>query len=127
MTYEASTSLSIFLGTVAQSKKVSSMPSLLKNGLGIMANSVVFILTPSSPRPASALNGTGSDVIDFESVDGIPNVSAVGDVMVVRSICLDLSMWRLGGAAIPLRLVQLANVRFLISHYENKFLMNTSL
>ena len=95
MTYEASTSLSIFLSTVANSKKTSSMSSLIKNGINIDANDILFILTPYTIEKA----GTESEEIFVE-----------GDLMSVRSICLDLSMWRLGGAAIPLRLVQLAKV-----------------
>ncbi|KAI0700338.1 beach-domain-containing protein [Cytidiella melzeri] len=105
MTYEASTSLSIFLSTVAQSKKTSSMSALIKGGLGISANSVIVILTPSTPIPLGAANSASTT---FESVDDRATISMNGDVMMVRSICLDLSMWRLGGAAIPLRLVQLA-------------------
>lgn len=34
-----------------------------------------------------------------------------GDVLVVKAKCLDMALWKIGGAAVALRLVQLANVR----------------
>lgn len=112
MTYEASTSLSIFLSTAAQSKKASTMAALIKGGLGINAASVVFTLTSST---TSAVDVAASDVPQYTPPDSNMSVSTFGDIMTARHICLDLSMWRLGGAAIPLRLVQLAKVSIGIS------------
>jgi hypothetical protein len=34
-----------------------------------------------------------------------------GDIVRVPAYCLDLAVWKLGGAAVPMRLVQMANVR----------------
>ena len=110
MTYEASASLSIFLNTMTHTRKPSTIPALLKAGLGISANSIVFTITPSSQNSHSSVCESGPEIIKFQSSNDQPNVMVDGDMMTVRSICLDLSMWRLGGAAIPLRLVQLAQV-----------------
>lgn len=112
MTYEAATSLSIFLTSVAQSKKPSTMSSLIKNGLGISPESVFFVLTPSLLN--MELSATTDQLDILQSNEG-SRIILEGDVVIVRSISLDLSMWRLGGAALPLRLIQLAQVRLLAS------------
>lgn len=117
MTYEASASLSIFLNTMTHTRKPSTIPALLKAGLGISANSIAFTITPSSQDSHSSVCESGPEIIKFQTSTDQPNVMVDGDMMTVRSICLDLSMWRLGGAAIPLRLVQLAQVH---SYFESQ-------
>ena len=107
MTYEAATSLSIFLSTVATSKKPSTMSSLIKEGLGINPDSVFFVLTPSLLSMEASVS---TDQLDILQNDEGSRIILDGDVVIVRSISLDLSMWRLGGPALPLRLVQLAQV-----------------
>jgi hypothetical protein len=107
MTYEAATSLSIFLSSVAQSKKPSAMISLIRNGLGISPDSILFTLTPSVQNMEVSAS---TDQLDMLQGDAGFRVILDGDIIAVRSISLDLSMWRLGGAALPLRLIQLANV-----------------
>ncbi|KAF7792655.1 hypothetical protein EIP86_003752 [Pleurotus ostreatoroseus] len=108
LTYEASTSLNIFLASVAQSKKTTTMGTLISRGLGINAGSVVFNLTPSVPGSKDVgLGLIGNDEVS----DGLPALRVEGDVVAVRNVSLDVSIWRLGGSAVPLRLVQLATVR----------------
>lgn len=107
MTYEAATSLSIFLTSVAQSKKPSTMSGLIKNGLGVGPDSILFVLTPSV-RNMDVSEST--DQLDILQNDEGLRVILDGDVITVRSVSLDLSMWRLGGAALPLRLIQHAKV-----------------
>jgi hypothetical protein len=36
-----------------------------------------------------------------------------GDVFIVKAASLDMALWRIGGAAVALRLVQVANVSYL--------------
>ena len=105
LTYEASTSLNIYLFNLAQSKSMSALGALIKSGLGLTAQSIVFNMTPCSH---DVLNASGVDI-------GSPDEErsqfrTEGDVVVVTNTCLDLSIWRLGGAAVPLRLLQLAQV-----------------
>ena len=107
MTYEAATSLSIFLSSVAQSKKPSTMTSLIKNGLGINPDSILFTVTPSVENMEVSASTDQLDILQSETGS---RVILDGDIIPVRSISLDLSMWRLGGAALPLRLIQLAQV-----------------
>ncbi|KAJ3536167.1 hypothetical protein NM688_g6872 [Phlebia brevispora] len=86
LTYEASTSLNIFLASVAQSKKTTAIASLITRGLGISASSVMFNLTPCVH--GTTVDNVGDPGIDLGAADGLRP---------------------LGGAAVPLRLVQLAN------------------
>lgn len=84
------------------------MGALIKHGLGISPSSVVFNLTP-------CVHGTGGKDyvefgVDFGASGNRAQLGVEGDIFAVRNICLDMSMWRLGGAAVPLYLVQLANV-----------------
>ena len=104
LTYEASTSLNIYLFNLAQAKSKSTIGALIKNGLGLTAQSIVFNMMPCSH---DVLNASG---VDVGSSDESSQFSIEGDVVVVTNTCLDLSIWRLGGAAVPLRLVQLAKV-----------------
>ncbi|EKM53226.1 uncharacterized protein PHACADRAFT_210920 [Phanerochaete carnosa HHB-10118-sp] len=104
MTYEAATSLSIFLTSVAQSKKPSAMSTLIKNGLGINPDAIFFVLTPSV---CNMHVSESTDQLDILQNDRGLRVILDGDVITVRNVSLDLSMWRLGGAALPLQLIQL--------------------
>ena len=84
------------------------MGTLISRGLGINAGSVVFNLTPSVPESKDVgLGLMGNDEVS----DGLPALRVEGDVVAVRNVSLDVSIWRLGGSAVPLRLVQLATVR----------------
>lgn len=107
MTYEAATSLSIFLTSVAQSKKPSTMSALIKNGLGINPDAIFFVLTPSV---CNMHVSESTDQLDILQNDRGLRVILDGDVITVRNVSLDLSMWRLGGSALPLQLIQLAKV-----------------
>lgn len=83
------------------------MSSLIKDGLGINPDSVLLVLTPSLLSMEASVS---TDQLDILQSDGGSRIILDGDVVIVRSISLDLSMWRLGGPALPLRLVQLAQV-----------------
>lgn len=91
LTYEASTSLNMFLSTTAlKNTSVSPLIKVVKDGLGVTESSITFSVSPHS-----------STHRDFK-MDG--------DVFVVKAACLDMALWKIGGAAVALRLVQVANV-----------------
>ncbi|KAJ7337518.1 beach-domain-containing protein [Mycena albidolilacea] len=107
LTYEASTSLNMYLSTVvAKSNTPAGQTPLLKvvkDGLGIAENSIVFSVSPLN----CAATDTESGVVP---ANGSKRVFATqGDVFIVKAACLDLSLWKIGGAAVPLRLLQVAN------------------
>jgi hypothetical protein len=95
LTYEASTSLNMFLSTTVSkntsSSAVSPLMKVVKDGLGVPESSIVF-----SVKPHSSMHSR--------------NLKMEGDVFVVRAACLDMALWKIGGAAVALRLVQVANV-----------------
>ena len=41
-----------------------------------------------------------------------------GDVFTVKAECLDVALWKISGAAVVLRLVQLASVSLLLFHFS---------
>ncbi|KAJ7241683.1 beach-domain-containing protein [Mycena haematopus] len=108
LTYEASTSLNMYLSTVAA--KSPSVPAastqlmkVVKDGLGIAENSIVFSVSPLS----CAVTDTESGVVPANGSKRVFKTD--GDVFIVKAACLDLSLWKIGGAAVPLRLLQVAN------------------
>ncbi|KAJ6464029.1 beach-domain-containing protein [Mycena sanguinolenta] len=147
LTYEASTSLNMYLSTVvakSPTTPASAGPSagpaaplmkVVKDGLGIAENTIVFAMSPHNCAPSksedaigetedgtvlatghasangNAVNGSGKGGggAGAGAGSGMKVFRTSGDVFVVKAACLDLSLWKIGGAAVPLRLVQVAN------------------
>ena len=65
--------------------------TVVKEGLGIPESSISFWVSPYSSMKRE----------DWE---------IEGDVFVVKAASLDMALWRIGGAVVALRLVQVANV-----------------
>lgn len=113
LTYEASTSLNIHLFNLGPQTASSGLLKVLKSGVGFSEDSVLFLLKPSM---LTEDDGKFSDV----PWDEPTQVSASawkrgGDVMKVESHGFDYAVWKLGGAAVYLRLVQLASVSLRIA------------
>ncbi|KAJ7700350.1 beach-domain-containing protein [Mycena rosella] len=107
LTYEASTSLNMYLSTVVSKSQtpigLTPLMKVVKDGLGIAEASVVFSVSPLN-CPA---NDTESAVVPANGSKR--EFVTQGDVFIVKAACLDLSLWKIGGAAVPLRLLQVAN------------------
>ena len=67
-----------------------------RNGLGINESSIIFAVSPATTRFENTETGELHDA----AMDS--------DVFLARCNGLDLAMWEIGGAAVALRLVQLA-------------------
>ncbi|KAI0300557.1 beach-domain-containing protein [Multifurca ochricompacta] len=102
LTYEASTSLNIFLSNLGASKggipsDVVALVKAINGGIGIEESSLVFSFSPAAYLP---------------SVDGVlatlNRFTKDGDVYATKAYCVDTAMWEIGGVAVPLRLIQLA-------------------
>ncbi|KAG5653218.1 hypothetical protein H0H81_001695 [Sphagnurus paluster] len=112
LTYEASTSLNMFLYTVA-SKQPSSLGQsaimkAVKDGLGISESVISFAVSP--------LNVSQSGLTAVVPVNGFGReFKSEGDVFTVKAECLDTALWKIGGASVALRLVQVANTQHEIS------------
>jgi hypothetical protein len=101
LTYEASTSLNVFLANLSSSKggispDVVALVKAINDGVGIEEASVVFSFTPAAyiARAEGALSRFTRD----------------GNVYATRAYCVDTAMWEIGGVAVALRLIQLAKV-----------------
>ncbi|KAJ7615896.1 beach-domain-containing protein [Roridomyces roridus] len=108
LTYEASTSLNMYLSTVAakMTTPAQQMPlmKVVRDGLAISESTILFSVSPHNcprqePETAAVVPANGSN----------REFKIAGDVFVVKAACLDLSLWKIGGAAVPLRLLQVAN------------------
>ncbi|PIL27451.1 hypothetical protein GSI_10600 [Ganoderma sinense ZZ0214-1] len=101
LTYEAATALNVHLyaraeQTRASAKEVKTLINTFKNGLGISEANIIFAVCPATTQFENKETG--------ELYDGALD----GDVFIARCNGLDLAMWEIGGAAVALRLVQLA-------------------
>lgn len=116
LTYEASTSLNMFLAvknTVPPQKSKSgeqtSILKALKGGMGIPEAAVIFAFS------AAGTPGWGQDKeVGIKCGSGTLSGEMEGDVFTVKAECLDVALWKIGGAAVVLRLVQLASVSCLM-------------
>ncbi|KAI0067044.1 beach-domain-containing protein [Artomyces pyxidatus] len=102
LTYEASTSLNIFLSNLTSRNgipaDVTALVKAIKDGIGVDESSIIFSFTPSVFRDGQ------------EGGHGSPSrFTKIGDVLSTRARCVDIAMWEIGGVAVPMRLVQLAN------------------
>jgi hypothetical protein len=117
-TYEAATSLSIYLQSLMDAKRTPSpeLSMLLKGGKeggpSISEDTILFAITPAGYQDADE---NGTDVAVLNSAlrkDRVREKARIkGDVAVVKPQCLDSAVWKIGGAAIPLRLVELSQVK----------------
>ncbi|KAJ7052675.1 beach-domain-containing protein [Mycena amicta] len=112
LTYEASTSLNMYLSTIlAKSSTNPASPTtqsiplmkVVKDGLGIPESGIIFSMSPLNCPP----NDPERSVVPANGSKREFKVE--GDVFIVKAACLDQSLWKIGGSAVPLRLLQVAN------------------
>jgi hypothetical protein len=124
LTYESATSLSIHLYGLAAAMRTSAPASAggtlagrtplmkaLRDGLGVAESALVFAVSPGSVATSAAgpeRRGSRLSLLEDAPKARERGWRLEGDVVAARGFCLDLAVWRLGGAAVPLRLVQLA-------------------
>lgn len=99
---------------------LSPLVKAVKNGLSIEESCIVFSISPSSLRDDAQIIASGSHIVpstpssaffQTHSIASTPHmVELVGDATMASAACLDTALWKIGGAAICLRLVQLAHV-----------------
>jgi len=99
----------MFLATVGSKSpsRVGSSPILkaLREGMDLDESKMIFSIS------ATSLPSAG--VVDKLPVVGlVTSAQAEGDVYLVKAACFDAALWTIGGAAVALRLVQLAQVCF---------------
>lgn len=124
LTYEASTSLNIHIFENAPVTPVNSAGSAapegatlakaLTGGIGFSEEQILFTL---SPRGVATDSISGVQTVLNAAKDQTTQERAdlKGDIRVCQVQCMDVAVWRLGGPAIPLQLIEIASVRFHIS------------
>jgi len=105
LTYEASTSLNMALMTIASQQPnsipQSSLMKIVREGLKVPEASICFAISP--------VNARESGPIASISTHGLRREFAVqGDAFVVKAEPLHMALWKIGGAAVALKLVQAA-------------------
>ena len=113
LTYEAATGLNLFLSVLNNkggfAKDAASLVKAVNEGFDIEESAIVFSVVPSSmDRPSRA----GLLILRF---------SKEGDVVYARARCIDFAMWQLGGAAVALKLIQLASVSVYVCVYTSRY------
>lgn len=123
LTYETVTSLNVYLSNAGGGTRHIAAPSsglirIIKSGMGISEEAFLFSIFPSSY--ASVIDEENG-VISSNNVcvhNGVSSTAAatrgeievVGDVFPVNQSSLDVALWKVGGAPVVLRLVELASV-----------------
>ncbi len=101
LTYEAATALNIHLYARAEQARgsaaeVKSLINSFKNGLHISESSIIFAISPATT------------LFENKETGDLNDAAMESDVFLAQCNGLDLAMWEIGGAAVALRLVQLA-------------------
>ncbi|KAH7092832.1 beach-domain-containing protein [Auriculariales sp. MPI-PUGE-AT-0066] len=111
LTYEASASLNIHLASLRLEQNGSTPPSALTkavaNGVGFKEDMIVFAISPAGWRDTEGPNKTVENGV-VKATYGVPRAEVRGDVVSAKPQCLDVSLWQVGGPAVTLRLVELA-------------------
>lgn len=97
----------MFLSAIASKQAPASalahLVRAVKDGLGIPESAIQFSF--------SSLGSQSSGVGTAIQISGSTReFKFEGDIFVVKATCLDMALWKIGGAAVALRLVQVANV-----------------
>ena len=121
LTYEASTSLNMFLSTLTAKSRSAESPLLhvASEGLGIKESSIVFSVSPISRFDEShepipfVPNGPS---VNPDGINARNRFRIIGNVFLVKLSCLDAALWKIGGVSVALRIVQTAQVSAMIPH-----------
>lgn len=115
LTYSASTSLNIYLFSLVSArttKELSPLMKAIKDGLRISEDSFIFALSPMGAEVRVMEDGRKMKIVK----NGIPGkaelAEILNDVVTFRPQCLDVGVWEIGGSAVLLRVVELADVSF---------------
>lgn len=108
LTYDASTSLNVHLFNLGPQTAGSGLLKILKSGVGFNEDSVLFLL---KPNVLAEDDGKFSDTpLDESAQTSAGRWKRRGDIIKVENHGFDYAVWKLGGASVYLRLVQLASV-----------------
>jgi hypothetical protein len=128
LTYEASTSLNIYLSSIigphsrspvtpggrGLPSELSPLMRAIKNGVGFTEDAILFSLRPAGvdnkPKDSELFNPSRVVYNAAGMSYGIHKAEMKRDVFVAKPQCLDVALWQIGGPAVTLRLVEMAEV-----------------
>ncbi|KAF8882140.1 hypothetical protein BD779DRAFT_1544178 [Infundibulicybe gibba] len=112
LTYDASTSLNMYLSTAANktstSAELSALIKAIQDGFGIPETAIIFSLSPTNATRSGRCSLIPGHVISSD-------IKVMGDVYVVKAACMDTALWEIGGAVVVLRLIQVAKTAHEVS------------
>lgn len=120
-TYSASTSLNIYLFSLVSArstKELSPLTTAIKAGLGIPESSFVFSLNPAGVEVRTMDDGRRMTIVKNAISGSTGEAEVRGDVLTYRPQCLDVGVWEIGGSAVLLRIVELADVSVSAHHSD---------
>jgi hypothetical protein len=105
---------------VGKAREHSPLVKAVKEGLGVAESSIVFAISPSTvrdelrsiaPKTVSLPSTPSSAFFLSQAQKAVRGaIEQMGDIFAPGVSCLDVSLWKVGGAAVALRLIQLASV-----------------
>ena len=125
---------------VTSPNEISPLVKAVREGLGIAESSVVFAISPPSLQDdarqdapkAPPLPTTPSSAFFLSSqtpkLVHSGHVEQKGNIFPAQARCLDMALWKVGGTAIALRLVQIADVSvwLLFDAWDSLFVISQS-
>jgi hypothetical protein len=82
----------------------------IKSGIGIAEDSFVFSLSPAGVEVRTIDDGRRMSVVKNAIPGKTEEAEIRDDVVTYRPQCLDVGVWEIGGSAVLLRIVELADV-----------------
>lgn len=82
----------------------------VKSGVGIAEDSFIFAISPAGAEVRVMDNGHRMHVVKNAIPGRMEEAEIKEDVVTYRPQCLDVGVWAIGGSAVLLRLVELAEV-----------------
>jgi len=94
----------------------------IKYGVGIAEDGFVFSLSPAGAEVRTMDDGRKMSIVK-NAIPGKNEDAEVRDnVITYRPQCLDVGVWEIGGSAVLLRLVELADVSGLLDRWTSRLM-----
>ncbi|KAF8584664.1 beach-domain-containing protein [Ramaria rubella] len=112
LTYTASTSLNIYFFSLASARATNESSPLIKaikSGVGVSEDHFVFALSPAGTEVRTIDGGRKMSFVKNAIPGKSEEAEIRSDVITYRPQCLDVGVWEIGGSAVLLRIIELAN------------------
>jgi hypothetical protein len=129
LTYSASTSLNVYLFSLVSARKakeISPLIKAIKSGVGISEDSFIFAISPAGAEVRTLDDGSSMHVVRNAIPGKNEEAEIREDIVTYHPQCLDVGVWEVGGAAVLLRIVELADVSNLSGDTTDIFIRSES-